>query len=123
MCVCVTQVKRGEANGGDKVYTSLTELEEDYRSGALHPGVLTHTHTHTHTSKHRHTHTHTRKKHTRAHTEVPKGTRTDSKCPHTLAGTQRDTLQFYSAHVHAILRRKHSVRIAALVSMCALQRW
>jgi hypothetical protein len=33
------QVKRSEANGGDKVYTSLTDLEEDYKSGALHPGA------------------------------------------------------------------------------------
>eukprot|EP00983_Pelagomonas_calceolata_P036766 1134494-Pelagomonas_calceolata.AAC.4 len=32
------EVKRAEANGGDKVYTNMEELEADYTSGALHPG-------------------------------------------------------------------------------------
>ncbi|KAL6745630.1 hypothetical protein V8C86DRAFT_1821387 [Haematococcus lacustris] len=34
------EVKRGEANGGDKTYTEVDELEADYKSGALHPGDL-----------------------------------------------------------------------------------
>lgn len=34
------EVKRNENNGGDKIYTSLDDLEEDFKSGALHPGDL-----------------------------------------------------------------------------------
>mmetsp|Transcript_15400 Transcript_15400/g.43068 ORF Transcript_15400/g.43068 Transcript_15400/m.43068 type:complete len:397 (-) Transcript_15400:216-1406(-) len=33
-------VERPEANGGNKVYSTLEELEADYKSGALHPGDL-----------------------------------------------------------------------------------
>ena len=32
------EVKRAEANGGDKSYSSSEELIADYSSGALHPG-------------------------------------------------------------------------------------
>jgi len=32
------EVKRPEANGGNKRYSSMEELEADYISGALHPG-------------------------------------------------------------------------------------
>ncbi len=32
------EVKRAEANGGDRTYSSMEELEADYTSGALHPG-------------------------------------------------------------------------------------
>lgn len=31
-------IKRSEANGGDKTYDSYAALEEDFRTGALHPG-------------------------------------------------------------------------------------
>jgi len=34
------EVKRAEANGGDKSYSSSEELIADYSSGALHPGDL-----------------------------------------------------------------------------------
>eukprot|EP00199_Chlamydomonas_sp_CCMP681_P002310 CAMPEP_0119109670 /NCGR_PEP_ID=MMETSP1180-20130426/21848_1 /TAXON_ID=3052 ORGANISM="Chlamydomonas cf sp, Strain CCMP681" /NCGR_SAMPLE_ID=MMETSP1180 /ASSEMBLY_ACC=CAM_ASM_000741 /LENGTH=393 /DNA_ID=CAMNT_0007095545 /DNA_START=59 /DNA_END=1240 /DNA_ORIENTATION=+ len=34
------EVKRNDANGGDKVYTSIEELEADYISAALHPADL-----------------------------------------------------------------------------------
>jgi len=34
------EVKRSEANGGDKTYTAADELVADYESGALHPGDL-----------------------------------------------------------------------------------
>jgi hypothetical protein len=36
---CCEQVSRAEANGGNKVYSRPDELEADYTSGALHPGV------------------------------------------------------------------------------------
>ena len=32
------EVKRSEANGGDKVYTDMADLDADYASSALHPG-------------------------------------------------------------------------------------
>ncbi|KAF5832012.1 tyrosyl-tRNA synthetase like-protein [Dunaliella salina] len=34
------EVKRAEANGGDKTYRNMEEIEADYTSGALHPGDL-----------------------------------------------------------------------------------
>lgn len=33
------EIKRQEANGGDKTYSSMEEIEADYASGALHPGA------------------------------------------------------------------------------------
>jgi tyrosyl-tRNA synthetase len=32
------EIKRPESNGGDKVFTSMEEIEADFASGALHPG-------------------------------------------------------------------------------------
>lgn len=37
---CSLEVKRDEQNGGDKTFSSIEELEEDFKSGALHPGDL-----------------------------------------------------------------------------------
>lgn len=34
------EVKRDAKNGGDKTYTTIQELQEDFASGALHPGDL-----------------------------------------------------------------------------------
>lgn len=36
-CLSVT---RPDANGGDKTFATYAELEEDFASGALHPGDL-----------------------------------------------------------------------------------
>eukprot|EP01102_Stenamoeba_stenopodia_P017298 TRINITY_DN617_c0_g1_i1.p1 TRINITY_DN617_c0_g1~~TRINITY_DN617_c0_g1_i1.p1 ORF type:complete len:394 (+),score=117.42 TRINITY_DN617_c0_g1_i1:135-1316(+) len=34
------EITRSEQNGGNKVYTKYADLEEDFKSGALHPGDL-----------------------------------------------------------------------------------
>lgn len=34
------EIKRNEANGGDKIYTNMDDLIADYTSGALHPGKV-----------------------------------------------------------------------------------
>ena len=36
------EIQRSEANGGDKVYTNIEELVNDYSSGALHPSKSLH---------------------------------------------------------------------------------